>query len=97
MLNEQQVDYLSSMKFINVIDPQVKVLAEFKIKYLPAAPLVVGHVILILNVFFQGDKITELSFDLRNYNYEELIEIAKNIKKNEFLMYELDAHLSGGI
>ena len=97
MLTEEQINYLESMKFINVIDEQVKVIAEFEIKYLPSAPNIVARVILVLTVFFRGDKITNLSFDLQNYNYQELIDIAKNIKNNEFIMYELDTHLSGDI
>jgi len=95
MLTEEQINYLGSMKYINVIDHQIKVISEFDIKYLPAAANVVGKVILILTVFFKNEKIDVLSFDLQNYNYDELIEIASNIKKNEFIMYELDAHLSG--
>ena len=97
MLTEEQITYLKSIKYINVIDEKVKVLSEFDIKYLPAAPNIVGKVILILNVFYNNDKITELSFDLQNYNYDELIEIGQNIKKNDFIMYELDTHLAGDI
>jgi len=97
MLNEQQINYLSSFKFINVIDCNIKVLTEFDIKPLPAKPSVVGRVIIILNIFFKGDKLSQLSFDLQNYNYDELIEIAKNIKSNDFIMYELDSYLAGDI
>lgn len=97
MLTEQQIDYLGSMKYINVIDDRLKVLSEFEIKYLPAAPSVVGRIILILNVFYNGEKVTNLSFDLQNYNYEELVEIAKNVKENGFMMHELDLYLMGDI
>ena len=97
MLTEEQIEYLNSMKFINVIDDNIRVLAEFEVKYLPSAPKVVGRIILVLNVFFRSDKITRLTFDLQNYNYDDLVEIAKNIKSNEFIMYELDTHLAGDI
>lgn len=97
MLTETEIDQLTSIKFINVIDEQIRVLAEFEVKYLPAAPTVVGRIILVLTVFYKNDKITVLSFDLQNYNYAELIEIAKNIKNNDFIMYELDTYLSGDI
>lgn len=97
MLNSEQVEYISSMKFINKIDEHVKVLAEYDVRFLPSAQNVIGKIILILNVFYNGDKITELSFNLQNYNYEELLEVAKDIKSNEFIMYELDQYLSGDI
>jgi len=97
MLTEEQIEYLNSMKFINVIDDNIRVLAEFEVKYLPSAPKVVGRIILVLNVFFRSDKITRLTFDLQNYNYDDLVEIAKNIKSNEFIMYELDTYLASDI
>jgi len=97
MLNEQQINNLMSLKFINIIDNDIRVLTEFDIKYLPAKPSVVGRIIFILNIFFKGDKLSQLSFDLQNYDYEELIEIAKNIKSNDFIMYELDTYLAGDI
>lgn len=97
MLTEEQINLLSTIKFLNVIDEQVKVLSEYEVKYLPAAPNVVGRIILVLNIFFKGEKYSEISFDLQNYDYDELAEIAKNIKCNEFIMYELDQHLAGSM
>jgi len=97
MLSDQQINHLSSMKYINVIDKRLKVLTEYEIKYLPTAPNVIARIILILNVFYNGEKVTNMSFDLQNYNYEELIEIAQNIKENAFMMHELDLYLAGDI
>lgn len=97
MLTDEQIKLLGTIKFLNVIDDQVKVLSEYEVKYLPAAPNIVGRIILVLNVFFKGEKYSEISFDLQNYDYDELVEIAKNIKRNEFIMYELDMHLAGSI
>jgi len=95
MLSKEQIDYLTSMKFINSIDEKVKVIAEYEIKFLPAAPTVVGRIILILAVFYSEEKVTTMSFDLQNYNYEELLDVAKNIKRNEFIMHEMDTYLAG--
>jgi hypothetical protein len=97
MLTDEQIQKLESIKYINKIDSNIKVLAEYKIQYLPAAPTVVGRIVLFLTVFCNGRKITVLSFNLENYKYEELIDIAKNIDKNGFIMYELDMYLAGNV
>lgn len=95
MLTDEQCKYLGSMKFINIIDEHVKALAEYQVKYLPSAPEVVGTIVLILHVFYNSEEITKLSFNLRNYDYDELLDIAKNIKDNEFIMFEMDNALGG--
>ena len=97
MLSKEQVDYLSSINYINNIDGKVQVVSNYEVLYLPATRNVIGKVLLILKVFYLGSKVTDLSFNLQNYKYDELIEIAKNIRNNEFIMYELDQALSGEI
>ena len=95
MLTEQQRKDLGSMKMLNIIDEQIRVMAE----YVPREPVdasgTVEIVVLVLYVFYQDEPITKLSFNLRDYDYEELQDIARNIRDNEFIMYELDLALSG--
>jgi hypothetical protein len=38
-----------------------------------------------------------LSFDLHNYEYDEIIHLIKNIRGNEFLLQEVDNLLGGDI
>jgi uncharacterized protein YcbK (DUF882 family) len=95
MLTEQQRDDIGTMKFLNIIDEQIRVIAEFAPKQPADASSPVDTYVLVLYVFHKDEPITRLTFDLRGYDYEELQDMARNIRDNEFIMYELDLALSG--
>jgi hypothetical protein len=93
MLSPDQVDYLSSLHFISQIDRSLKAVSSVKI-------VDAGHgqpqrVLLRLELFFQDDAVDTLSFDLHHYTYDEIIELARDIKSNEFILREIDQYLAG--
>ena len=95
MLTEQQRNEIGTMKYLNIIDEQIRVMAEYVPKK-PAGPASPVEIfVLILHVFYKDEPLTRLSFNLQDYEFDELQDIARNIRDNEFIMYELDLALSG--
>jgi hypothetical protein len=94
MLTEQQRTDISSMKFLNIIDEQIRVMVEYVPKGAVEDPDSVELVVLVLYVFYQDEPLTKLSFNLHDYEFDELQDIGRNIRDNEFIMYELDIALS---
>jgi hypothetical protein len=52
---------------------------------------------LLLEIYYNNNKVDTLSFDLHDYKYEEIIHLAKNIRDNDFLLQEVDNFLAGDI
>jgi hypothetical protein len=95
LYSQVQIDYLSSQYFINKIDHHLRIISSVKI---------VSHdvntsprVILKLEIFYDNHQSGNLSFDLHNYEYEDILAIAKNIRANEFILHEVDNFLSGDV
>jgi hypothetical protein len=95
MFNQDQIDYLSSLHFINRIDEHLKIVSRVQI--LNAEHPDMMRVMLALEIYYHSHLVDDLSFDLHNYEYEEIIDIARNISSNEFIMYEVDMLLAGEV
>lgn len=96
MLRQEQIDDLTSTSFLNKVDDKLSIISEIRV---PDAGSYKGNdelVLLYLNIFYEGQKLTNLSFNLINHEYEDIIRIAKNIGTNAFLLREVDEYLSGG-
>ena len=84
MLRQEQIDDLTSTSFLNKVDDKLSIISEIRV---PDAGSYKGNdelVLLYLNIFYEGQKLTNLSFNLINHEYEDIIRIAKNIGTNRF-------------
>lgn len=94
-LTQQQIDQLSSLHIINQIDENLKTVASVNI--IQTAEHLPPRVLLALEIYFYNQKIDTLSFNLHNYRFEDILEIAQNVRDNEFLLQEIDNFLAGDI
>lgn len=92
--DEQRV-HLSSLHHINQIDDNLKVVASIDMRQ--TIDNMSPRVVLALELYFYNKKVDTLRFDLNNYDYEEIIVLVKNIRRNEFLLQEIDNFLAGDI
>lgn len=94
-LNKEQIEYLTSLRFINNIDQHLRILSSVNVitdtMHSPT------RVLLILEIYYDNDKTGNLSFDLHNYDYEDMIELAQNVRDSEFILQEIDNFLSGDV
>lgn len=95
MFNQDQIDKLSSLNFINRIDDHLRIVSGVQILHDKDPSML--RVMLALEIFYDNNKVDDLSFDLHHYDYGEIIEIARNIRSNELIMYEVDMLLAGEI
>ena len=95
MFTQEQIDYLTSSHFINRIDDHLKIVSSINI--INPAEHTPPRVLLLLEIYYNNNKVDTLSFDLHDYEYEEIIQLAKNIRDNEFLLQEVDNFLGGDI
>jgi hypothetical protein len=95
VFSKEQIEYLSSLHFINRIDDHLKSVNNVNI--VEISDTIPVRVILSLDIYYDDNKIDILTFDLHNYNYDDIIEIAKDIRSSEFIMQEVDNFLSGSI
>ena len=93
--SQEQIDYLSSFHFINRIDDHLKIVSSIEI--INISPHTPPRVLLQLEIYYNNNKVDTLNFDLHDYQYEEIIHLAKNIRDNEFLLQEVDNFLGGDI
>ena len=93
--SQQQIDHLSSLHRINQIDENLKVISSVKVITLAAN--LPPRVLLALEIYFYNRKVDTLSFNLHNYKYEDIVDIAQNVRSNEFLLQEIDNFLAGDI
>lgn len=91
--SQEQIDYLSSLLFINKIDDHLRIISSVKVisTTMHTAPLVK----LMLEIFYDNHQSGNISFDLRNYEYDDIVSIAQNIRDNDFILQEVDNYLSG--
>ena len=90
-----EIEKLSSLHFINRIDEYMKIVSSLKIK--SDSTDNPPRVMLMLDIFYHDDKVDSLSFDLHNYEFNEIVEIATNIRSNEFILQEVENFLGGDI
>ena len=90
--SKEQIDQLSSQHFINRIDDHLRTVSSIKI--VDTADNTT-RVILFLEIFYDNHKIDTMSFDLHDHNYEDIVDVARNISTNEFILQEIDNFLSG--
>ena len=81
---------LESLKFINKIDKHLKAVSDVKI----LNDGQVQRVVLKLDLFYDNDAITPMTFNLHNYSFDEIVDVARNIKDNEFILTEIDMMLA---
>ena len=95
VFSQAQIEYLSSLHFINKIDHHLRILSS--IKLIDASEYSMPRVRLALDIFYNNHQTGTLSFDLHNYEYEDIIAIAQNIRGNEYILQEVDNFLSGDV
>lgn len=90
-----QIDDLASQHFINNIDHHLRVISSVRVvgDAASAAP----QVILELEIYYDNHPSGRLSFNLHNYEYEEILGVARDIRGNEFILHEVDNLLSGDV
>jgi len=93
VFSQEQIDYLSSLHFINKIDDHLKSVNNIQIVEIPAGQP--ARVILALEIYYDDSKFDVLTFDLHNFNYEDIVAVTRDIRSNEFIMREVDNFLSG--
>ena len=92
---QAQIDYLSSLHFINRIDDHLRIVSSVDVS--SVAEHIPARVLLLLEIYYNNNRVDTLSFDLNNYGYEDIIHLAKNIRENEFILQEVDIFLAGDI
>ena len=93
--SQEQIEHLTSIRFINRIDEHLNIVAGVRISAVTAnAPY---HVHLLLDIYYDDQQIEKLSFNLTNFSYEDIVYAARNIRSNEFILQEVDTVLSGDI
>lgn len=92
---KEQAESLSSLHIINRIDDHLKIVSGIDI--INSVKNIPPRVILLLEIFYNSNKVDTLSFDLHNYEYDEIVHLVKNIRDNEFLLQEVDNLLGGDI
>ena len=95
MLNQSQVEHLSTIRFINKIDSQLKIITAVNIFQNHNDSI--NRVTLFTELYYDGERVSELSFDVHNFSYEEIVALARNVRKNDFIMHEIDTFLAGDI
>lgn len=95
VFSQEQIDHLSSLHNINTIDSHLRVVSSINI--VPGEAGFPPRVILLLEIFYNNNSMGNLSFDLHNYEYDEIIHLAKSIRENEFLLQEVDNYLGADI
>ena len=92
---KEQIESLSSLHIINRIDDHLKIVSGIDI--VNSGANLPPRVILLLEIFYNSNRVDKLSFDLHNYEYDEIVHLVKNIRDNEFLLQEVDNLLGGDI
>ena len=92
---DEQLKHLSMLHHINHIDANLRVVAS--INFAKTGDDAPPRVILVLVIYYQNKKVDTLTFDINNYEYEEIVDLVQNIRGNEFLLQEIDNFLAGDV
>jgi len=95
MLNQAQIEHLSTLCFINKIDDHLNIVSGVRIS--TSANGIPSRTLLVLEIYFLGEKVNEMSFDLHNFDYDDIVTVARNVRANDFIMREVDHFLAGDI
>ena len=93
--SQAQIEHLSSLHFINKIDHHLRILSS--VKLVRGTQTTPPRIILALDIFYDNHQTGSLSFDLHNYEYDDIIAVAQNIRGNEYILHEIDNFLSGDV
>lgn len=93
MFTEVQINHLSTLRYINNIDRALRIVSAIRICRTDGGE--VERILLLLELYYNNERITELSFNLHNYSYEEIIDVTSNVGNNKFIMHEVDTFLAG--
>lgn len=97
MFSKSEIEELTSTNYINRIDKSLTIVSEIRFPEKNGTNSNETVVFLYLNVFFDNEKITTMCFNLVNYNYEEVLQVASDVKSSAFLLKEVDDYLCGDI
>ena len=95
MLDQAQIEHLATLCFINKIDEHLRIVSGVRVS--PAADCDPLHIRLHLEIYYDDEKVDNLSFNLHNYDYEDIVNVARNIRSNPFILQEVDNLLAGDI
>lgn len=93
--SQKQIDHLASLHFINPIDQHLRIISSIKI--ISDKIITSPRIILELEIYYDNHHTGDLSFNLHNYEYEDIITIVQNIRGNEYILHEVDNFLSGDV
>lgn len=93
--SRKQIDHLSSLHFINPIDRHLRIISSIRI--INDDTKTSARIILELEIYYDNHHTGDLSFNLHNYEYKDIIAIAQNIRDNEYILHEVDNFLSGDV
>lgn len=95
LLTPTQIEHLSSLRYINNIDEHMRIVSSVKV--LDEEHQHDNSVLLVLDIFIDDKLIDQLSFNLHNYAYEEIMELAQHIRNNDYILRAVDTALAGDI
>lgn len=81
---------IEGFSYINQIDRSLKIVASLHTKKEDRIELKAA-------IFYQNEFVASLSFVLHDHTDEEAIDIAKNIKSNDYIIYKIEEYLAGDI
>ena len=95
VLTPTQIEHLSSLRYINNIDEHMKIVSSVMVR--DDAHQQDNSVLLVLDIFIDDKQIDKMSFNLHNYAYEEIVDLAQHIRDNDYILRAVDTALAGDI
>lgn len=95
VLTPSQIEHLSSLRYINKIDELIKIVSSVEV--LDDAQQHGNSVLLVLDIFIDDKQIDRMSFNLHNYDYDEIVELAQHIRHNDYILRAVDTALAGDV
>ncbi|MGR8930132.1 MAG: hypothetical protein ACU836_05775 [Gammaproteobacteria bacterium] len=95
VLTPLQIEHLSAIRYINKIDEHMRIVSSIKV--FDNVHQYDNPVLLVLDIFVDDKQVDKMSFNLHNYDYEEIIALAQHIRDNEDILRAVDTALAGDI
>jgi len=95
VLNPSQIEHLSSLRYINNIDEHMRIVSSVRVLDNPHQHD--NLVLLLLDIFIDDKQIERMSFNLHNYAYDEIVDLARHIRDNDYILRAVDTALAGDI
>jgi hypothetical protein len=95
VLTPAQIEQLLSLRYINNIDEHMRIVSSVMV--LDDAHQHDNSVLLVLDIFFDDKQVDKMSFNLHNYAYEEIVELAQHIRHNDAILHAVDTALAGNM